>query len=97
MIINQQNISELPWNLKISKLDNGPEEDEPIGLNIDGRKRSRTGHVSQSTMDADGGLQFTSVDANENSLMEATLSRSDCVVSLQTNLAELALQASQLQ
>lgn len=44
----------------------GPEEEDPIGLNVEGRKRSRIGHESQIIMDADNGLQKTSVSVNKN-------------------------------
>lgn len=44
----------------------GPEEEDPIGLNVEGRKRSIIGHESQITMDADNGLQKTSISVNEN-------------------------------
>lgn len=74
----------------------GPENEELIGLNIEGRKRSRTGHETQITMDTDRALQITGFTANNNALFEANLSQGDCVARDKTNMAELAMQASQL-
>ncbi|XP_074322969.1 uncharacterized protein LOC141659929 [Apium graveolens] len=75
---NQQGVSGIPHNLLISNID-GPEEEEAIGLSTEGRKRSRTGHESKSTMDTDGVLQLKGFAAIENTNIEATLSNNDCI------------------
>ena len=94
LIGNQHDLPSLPRNLLIPNIDNGPGEDESIGLNIEGRKRSRTGHETQTNMDTDEVMQITGLAA-ENTLSETTLSTLDCVVTNQTNLSKLARQASQ--
>lgn len=93
---NMQELTNIPRNLLISNVDNGPGEDESIGLNLEGRKRSRTGHETHNTMDTDGVMQITGLAATKNTLKETTLSTVDCVVTNQTDMAELARQASQL-
>lgn len=71
-----------------------PDEEEPIGLNVEGLKRSRTGHESQSSMDTDGVLQLTDFAANENTREEVSFSNKDYDTANKTILAKLAEQAS---
>lgn len=87
----------IPLNLSNSNVGIGPGEEELTGLNIEGRKRSRTGHETQNSMDTDGVLQLTGFTANNNALFVANLSQKDCEAANQTNMAKLAGQASQLQ
>lgn len=93
---NQQNQTAMMWDIINSKLTDGPGEDELIGLDTEGRKRSRTGHETSNAMDTDGVLQVIGLPANVHTLKETTLSEVDCVVAAQTNMAKLAEQASQL-
>lgn len=95
--VNQQIQTAKTRGLIISKLNDGSMEDEPIGLDTEGRKRCRTGHETSKTMDADGVLQVTGLTANTCTLLEATLSEANCVANIQTNMAKLAEQASQFQ
>lgn len=69
----------------------GPEEEEePIGLNTEGRKRSRTGHITNESMDVEGVLQITGFAANDTSNSEVSVSKEDSVTTTKTNLARLA-------
>lgn len=94
---DKQVLSIIPRNLPISNYSIGPEGEEFVGLNMEGRKRSRTGHETQKSMDTDGVLQLTGFTATDNALFVANLSQKDCEASNQTNMAELAKQASQFQ
>lgn len=95
-VSNIQDIAISTRELEISKLSHGPGEEEPIGLITEARKRCRTGHETKGTMDADGVLQTSGLSAKDITLMEATPSESDSVATFQTNMAELAMQDSQL-
>ncbi|KAL8156424.1 hypothetical protein AgCh_001495 [Apium graveolens] len=69
---------------------NGPTEDELVGLNIEERKRRRSGLDTKEYMETD-----RSIGDTEISPMEAILSNKDCIVSSSPALAKLAMQASQ--
>lgn len=84
----------IPRNLPILNYSIGPEDEEFVGLDNEGRKRSRTGHETQKTMDTDGVLQLTGFTATDNALFIANISQKDCEANNQTNMAELAKQAS---
>ncbi|KAK1372025.1 hypothetical protein POM88_038117 [Heracleum sosnowskyi] len=51
---NHRDLNEIPRIPLISNFSSGPEEEELNGLNIEGRKRIRTGHETQTTMDTEG-------------------------------------------
>lgn len=86
-----------PLNLLNAKYKVGQTEEESVMPSIEGRKRSRTGHETQRTMDTDGALQLTGFTATDNALFVANLSQRDCEANNQTNMAKLVEQASQLQ
>lgn len=65
---------------------NGPLNEELTGLNIEERKRRRSGPEDNNYMDTDGGIVTL--------FPGAVLSQVDCATPLPTDLAELAKQAS---
>ncbi|KAL8149468.1 hypothetical protein AgCh_006469 [Apium graveolens] len=71
---------------------NGPEEEEIEGLELDSRKRSRSG--PGITMDTNDVLVNSEVVIKTKTSNEADLSGMDCSTSTQTVLATLAQQAS---
>lgn len=74
----------------------GLNEEDPIGLILDDRKRRRSGSDSNGVMDVDGGLiDRASLDTKKYS--EAAISGRDLAASSTIISAELALQASRSQ
>lgn len=90
----QKDLTGNPRDLQFSNTSTGPREDESIRLNIEGRKRSRSGHETNVTMDTEGALQIAGFAAIDYAPLDATLSNVDCSATVQTDLATLAKQAS---
>lgn len=78
-----------------SNLGDGPEEDELIGLELVERKRMRGGPTSYEHMDTEGGLRMEAGNKPNIVNPDIVLSEMDCATSSPTELARLALQASQ--
>lgn len=81
-----------PLNNKF--IPNGPESDEDTGLNLEDRKRRRSGPATKGTMDVEGGIKLN----DENEILRLTqgtvVSELDYAITTHIELAELALQAS---
>ncbi|KAL1805925.1 hypothetical protein ACET3Z_028993 [Daucus carota] len=79
-----------------SNFNNGPEEEELIGLQVTERKRMRGDPDTYAIMDTEGGLAKESGGKGmENRNPDVVLSEIDCSTSSNSNLAKLARQASQ--
>lgn len=78
-----------------SNIDDGPEEDEFIGLELVERKRMRGGPTSYEIMDTEGGLRMEAGNKQNIVNPNIVLSEMDCSTSSPIELAKLALQASQ--
>ncbi|KAL1812803.1 hypothetical protein ACET3Z_022868 [Daucus carota] len=76
----------------ISNFENGPEEDELIGLELIERKRLRG---PNEVMDTEGGLPTDLASRPKGCIPDVALSEMDCSTSSVTVLATLAQQASQ--
>lgn len=70
-------------------------EDEDVGLEIEDKKRRRSGSTSRSTMDVEGVLQSTESKEGDKSKQVTVFSETDYTATENKNLAKLALQARQ--
>lgn len=72
----------------------GPEVEEDIGLNLEDRKRRRSGPESKGPMDTEGEFKVIEFSEQNNTTQEAFFSDLDSAASSQFDLAKLAQQAS---
>lgn len=84
-----------PEPIGLLQLTNGLAEEEDLGLDLDERKRKRTGPSSKSIMDTDDRMVSLGQGNNLQSLNEAVFSDGDYAASVKNDLAKLATQASQ--
>lgn len=71
-------------------LSNGLDLEEDHGLDLDERKRKRTGPLSKNAMDTDEGLPIINQGKNTGLSQDAVLSETDCIATSSSNLATLA-------
>lgn len=94
-LITEDNIQENSGGKVDLNFIDGPEGDELIGLQILERKRMRGGPTNYETMDTAGGLQVIAKNKNIVSNSGVVLSAMDCLTPSHSEMATLAVQASQ--
>lgn len=76
------------------QITNGLFEEEDVGLNIEDRKRQRTGPLSKGPMDTDDIILNEEQGNISIQLNKTVLSNIDCTISNKNDVATLAVQAS---